>query len=44
MSGKRKKNKNPEIAKIINEKKKIGSINNITLSDGTKFVQLGVTQ
>lgn len=32
------------IAKIIVEKKKIGSINNITLSDGTKFVQLGVTQ
>ncbi len=32
------------IAKIIEEKKKIGSINNITLSDGTKYVQLGVTR
>lgn len=32
------------IAKIIEEKKKIGSINNVTLSDGTKFVQLGVTR
>ncbi|MEO6728429.1 MAG: hypothetical protein ABIM99_00750 [Candidatus Dojkabacteria bacterium] len=32
------------IAKIIEEKKKIGSINNITLSDGTRLVQLGVTR
>ncbi|MEP7103639.1 MAG: hypothetical protein ABI721_02955 [Candidatus Dojkabacteria bacterium] len=32
------------IAKIINEKKKIGSINNITLSDGSKYVQVGVTR
>jgi len=32
------------IATIIDQKKRIGSINNITLSDGTKFVQLGVTR
>jgi|SRR6185369_10412441 len=32
------------IAKIIEEKKKIGSINNVTLSDGSKYVQLGVTR
>lgn len=32
------------IVKIINEKKKIGSINNVTLADGSKYVQLGVTQ
>lgn len=32
------------IASIIEKNKKIGSINNVTLSDGTKFVQLGVTR